>query len=79
MDKIIEKEVHDLIDRVKRNEKKQSKIIKITLEFDDHYIIFDGEDAEKWLNAADNAAAFSSVHGVDYFKYIDFDKGYMKK
>lgn len=54
-------------------------VMKITIEFKDHYLIFEGEDAIKWLNAADSAASYAMVRGVDYFKIVDFDKAYVKK
>lgn len=56
-----------------------TKIQKITLEFDDHYLIFEGDMAKKWLNAADSAALYSANNGEDYFKVVDFNKAYIKK
>jgi hypothetical protein len=72
---IREKEADDLINRVKPD----INIIKITLEFDDHFLIFENEDAIKWLKGVDNAVAFSLVNGIDYLKHIDLDKAYIKK
>ena len=43
-----------------------NKIIKITMEFQDHIQELSGEDAEKWLAACNSTAVMEYIHGRQF-------------
>jgi len=43
-----------------------SKIIKVTMEFQDFIQELLGEDAEKWLEACNNTAVMEHIHGRSF-------------
>ena len=44
-----------------------SKIIKVTLEFDDKIMTIEGEEAEKWDNHCLGMATLASIHKMNPF------------
>ena len=50
-----------------------SKLLKVTLEYDDKGEFLDGEDAQKWLDAGNANAIFAGIHGVNAYDRLDLD------
>ena len=53
-----------------------SKILKVTLEFEDTIQTLEGKEAQKWLDAADAATSMEFIHGRPF---PAFDWKYEKK
>ena len=58
-----------------------NKIIKITMEFEDHVQELSGEDAEKWLEACNSTCVMEHIHGRPFpnFKWKIKDKNVRNK
>lgn len=53
--------------QVKADEPGDSKIVRVTIEFESGLIReLTGEDAEKWQKATDSAVVMNHIHGIDF-------------
>lgn len=43
-----------------------SKILKVTIEFDDKTIWIEGEEAEKWQKGTNSQGVMSAIHGMPF-------------
>ena len=47
-------------------ESKESKILKVTMEFEDKTQYLEGKEAERWFNAANAACTMEAIHGREF-------------
>lgn len=43
-----------------------SRLIKVTLEYEDHIDTLEGDDARKWESDANGAITFNYAHGIKF-------------
>lgn len=57
-------------------QKMESKLIKITMEFESYVQTLEGEEAQKWLDACNATCVMEHVHGRPFpaFKWKKTDK-----
>ena len=45
------------------------KILKISFEYDDHIDTLEGNEAQKWMEAANGLITFNYAHGVEFPRF----------
>ena len=48
---------------------KESKLIKVVLEYNDKIQILEGEEARSWLESINSNIVFNYIHGIEFPKY----------
>ena len=68
-EKYPDKTVKKIIEDAKKAQKGKmmSKLLKVTLQFDDKIMSIEGEEAEKWNSHCSSVARLASTHGMNPF------------
>ena len=61
------------MDDIKLTQHNTSKLISVSLEYDDHIWKISGELAEDWLNRVNAVCSIAGLHGQTYFDDFPFD------
>ena len=61
------KEIIEDARKAQERRRKMSKLLKVTLQFDDKIMSIEGEEVEKWQSHCHSLETLASVHGMNPF------------